>query len=123
MRVCATTMQILTQIIFIAYPKNPLVKILDQAGRPKTHHDTDSVFRRVKKGHLLSIVADPDRDRRAPVAVSGHRPVTGVTQPVAKPLFLHKVWHPVQHNRSVVVSRTTDTGNSKSDTSQIINNK
>ena len=59
-----------------------------------------------KRGHLLSIIADPDRDWGTPVPVSGHRPVTGFTQPVAKPLLLHKVWHPVQNKRVVLNSHT-----------------
>ena len=44
---------------------------------------------------FLAAVAFPDGDGRAPVAVAGNVPVTGVFQPVAKPSVLDPFGHPV----------------------------
>lgn len=43
---------------------------------------------------LLEIVARPNRDRRAPVAVAAHGPVARVPQPVGEPLGLDELGHP-----------------------------
>lgn len=44
--------------------------------------------------HLLEVVADPQGDRGAPVAVPGNGPVSRIPQPVPKTLFPHKFWNP-----------------------------
>ena len=62
-----------------------------------------------KAVYLLSIFTGPDGDRCAPVAVSGHCPVSGFSQPVAKPLLLHKVWHPGYHKNQFHVWPTEHT--------------
>lgn len=45
--------------------------------------------------NLVAARRYPDGHRRAPVPVPAHRPVPGVLQPVAEPLVLDKVGHPV----------------------------
>mmetsp|Transcript_2549 Transcript_2549/g.4315 ORF Transcript_2549/g.4315 Transcript_2549/m.4315 type:complete len:280 (-) Transcript_2549:1303-2142(-) len=45
--------------------------------------------------HLLSVVAHPHWDGRAPETVSRDRPVPRVLEPIVKPFFLHKGGDPV----------------------------
>ena len=45
---------------------------------------------------LLSIFADPKRNRRTPVPVTRDRPITRVLQPVGKSLLPHEFWNPIK---------------------------
>ncbi|EPY28156.1 hypothetical protein STCU_05273 [Strigomonas culicis] len=46
--------------------------------------------------HLLPVLAVPDGQRRAPVAVARHVPVAGVGEPVGEAARLHELGHPVR---------------------------
>ena len=46
--------------------------------------------------YLLSVLTDPQRDGVAPVSVPADGPISGVSQPVAKPLLFHKLRHPTE---------------------------
>lgn len=54
---------------------------------------------------LLKVVADPERDWGAPVAVPGNRPVSCVSQPVSETLLTHKLWNPAEKERLWCVTR------------------
>ena len=43
---------------------------------------------------LLKVIADPQRDRRAPITVPGNGPIAGIPQPVPKPLLPYKLRDP-----------------------------
>ena len=70
---------VLVQVRDVA-DSRPLLELLDAA------HDLD----------LLSVVADPNGQRRAPVAVATHGPVARVGQPVVEALLLHELGNPVR---------------------------
>ena len=46
--------------------------------------------------HLLSVLADPKRDRRPPVPVPADRPITCVLQPVVETPFSYEIRNPVR---------------------------
>lgn len=55
----------------------------------------EEVVDRLDADNLLSVIADPERDRGAPVAVAGDGPVAGIAEPVAKAVVLDKLGDPV----------------------------